>query len=59
MLRAATGRQVLVSQTRTGTAIGAALLYADKAPTPPSMAEEPDPGPAHAAYAAQWRAAVG
>ena len=40
-------------------AIGAALLYADKAPTPPSMAEEPDPGPAHAAYAAQWRAAVG
>jgi sugar (pentulose or hexulose) kinase len=59
MLRAATGRQVLVSQTRTGTAIGAALLYADKAPTPPSMAEEADPGPAHAAYAAQWRAAVG
>lgn len=59
MLRAATGRPVLVSETRTGTAIGAALLYAlDTPPAPPPMAEEADPGPAHASYAAAWRAAV-
>lgn len=58
MLRAATGRPVLVSETRTGTAIGAALLYAGKPPSPPKMQDEPDPGPAHAAYAAAWRQAI-
>lgn len=58
MLRAATGRAVLVSDSRTGTAVGAALLYADGAAIPQSMTEEPDPGPDHAGYAAAWRAEV-
>lgn len=55
MLEAATGRGVVAAQGRTGTAIGAALLFsADQAsavaPAPLRAAD-----PAMAAYAAAWR----
>lgn len=62
MLAAATGRAVLVSDTRTGTAIGAALLFAADAPqdSPPTRRAAPQPepesDPALAAHAALWRA---
>ena len=56
MLAAATGRAALPSAARTGTAVGAALLF--DAPAPHARHDpEPDPFDARlAAYAAAWRA---
>jgi len=59
MLAAATGRPVVATATRTGTAVGAALLL-----RPPGAGTTPGPDrpipadPALAAYAARWRALV-
>ncbi|SFR18558.1 FGGY-family carbohydrate kinase [Poseidonocella sedimentorum] len=62
MLRAATGRAVETSATRTGTSLGAALLAAPDAalpavPSRPSTDTAPDAALMRA-YAAHWRAAV-
>lgn len=59
MLRAATGRAVVRSPMRTGTAIGTALLFQDSAPLAEPPAAEPAPDPRLRAYAAQWRAHAG
>ncbi|MGQ0567532.1 MAG: FGGY-family carbohydrate kinase [Gemmobacter sp.] len=59
MLAVAAGRPVLVSASQTGTAIGAALLFAgagDATAVPDGPAHGVDP--ALAGYAAQWRALV-
>jgi sugar (pentulose or hexulose) kinase len=54
MLATATARPVIPSQARTGTAIGAALLFRPRAPAPRSdTAMQHDP--ALAAYAKAWR----
>jgi sugar (pentulose or hexulose) kinase len=56
MLAAATGRPVLASHASTGTAIGAALLFAEKgAPVPPLPAAMIDAPSDWRAYAASWR----
>ena len=57
MLSSATGRQVIASSSRTGTAIGAALLFQ------PGLARATDGGeisedPRLQDYAAAWRQAV-
>lgn len=59
MLAAATGRAVIPSSSRTGTAAGAALLFAplDAAQKTDTLAQ-PDPDPRLVAYAARWRAAL-
>ena len=57
MLRAATGRDVIIEAAGTGTSIGAALL-AGKADLRPSGSSVPDPGPQWRAYADAWRVAV-
>ncbi len=57
MLRAATGRDVVIEAAGTGTSIGAALL-AGRASLKPSTTLAPDPGAAWAAYASSWRAAT-
>lgn len=54
MLSAATGRAALASDARTGTAVGAALLFTDhiaatRSPTPP-----PTKSPELAQYAVRW-----
>lgn len=57
MLQAATGRAVLPSAMRTGTAVGAAMLYA--APVQiEDTAEDVTTDPQLAEYAAQWRKVV-
>ena len=57
MLAAATGLPVETAQGRTGTAIGAALLFATDAPPARPVAAGPA-DPALAAYVAAWRAQV-
>jgi sugar (pentulose or hexulose) kinase len=57
MLRAATGRDVIIEAAGTGTSIGAALLagHADLKPGGETVA---DPGPAWWAYSVAWRVAA-
>lgn len=57
MLGAATGRPVLTSASQTGTAIGAALLFAT-GQIPPETTARPAPDPALQTYATHWRSAV-
>ena len=57
MLRAATGRDVVIEAAGTGTSIGAALL-AGRASHQAGRNLAPDPGSAWAGYAAAWRAAA-
>ncbi len=60
MLAVATGRPVLASASQTGTAIGAALLFAGPGDVAHGADAAPHPGdPAVAPYAALWRARVG
>jgi sugar (pentulose or hexulose) kinase len=54
MLVAATGRAAYASDARTGTAIGAALLFSQKAQPTATKPATPAPLPALVAYAAQW-----
>ena len=56
MLEAATGRAVVAAEGRTGTAIGAAMLFAPGAVRPVAHAARQTPDPGMAAYAARWRA---
>jgi sugar (pentulose or hexulose) kinase len=58
MLAAATGRAVLRSEARTGTAVGAALLFQAEERQPITAALAPVIDPRLAAYAQAWRAAV-
>ena len=59
MLAAATGRPVLKSEARTGTSLGAALLFPGPALPPPLIAvDEPALRDAMARYAAAWRIRV-
>ncbi|RYE11354.1 MAG: carbohydrate kinase [Hyphomicrobiales bacterium] len=58
MLRAATGRDVIIEAAGTGTSIGAALLAGD-ANLKPGGETISDPGSSWSAYAAAWREAVG
>lgn len=53
MLATATGRSVIPAPSRTGTAVGTAMLFAPPRETPPDAPVLPKPGPA-AAYAAAW-----
>ncbi len=55
MLAVATGRAATPSASRTGTAIGAALLFGGKRPAGVSSQNPPTLDPALAAYAALWR----
>ncbi|MEO6394331.1 MAG: FGGY-family carbohydrate kinase [Devosia sp.] len=59
MLRAATGRDVIIAATGTGTSAGAAML-AMPSPAAPELPDRPVaiPPAAWAEYAADWRAAV-
>jgi sugar (pentulose or hexulose) kinase len=61
MLVAATGRAAYASEARTGTAIGAALLFSQLNQATDAKPAAPAPEPALAAYAALWaeRAAAG
>ena len=60
MLAVATARSVLVSPSQTGTAIGAALLFADARNPPPQAEIAPQPvDPTLLPYAAAWRERVG
>lgn len=61
MLAAATGRPVTAATSQTGTAIGAALLFADRTCAPSGRASTPSTpsDPKMIRYAQQWRAAVG
>lgn len=55
MLECATGREVIASTTRTGTALGAALLFqGSRAMELPWQTVSITPNPAMAAYAASW-----
>lgn len=54
MLAAATKRDVVLSEARTGTAIGAARLFVPKGATK-TLAKVVQPDDALAAYAAEWR----
>jgi sugar (pentulose or hexulose) kinase len=55
MLAAATARPALASAARTGTAIGAAMLFGATTPKTPPAPQAPDvPTPVLSAYAAQW-----
>ena len=57
MLATATDRDVIPSRARTGTALGAALLFSPAAPaTPPDQITRPDPR--LRPYAQGWRQAV-
>jgi sugar (pentulose or hexulose) kinase len=56
MLCAATGREVVPAEGRTGTAIGAAMLFAPDAARPVPSLPPATPDPAMTAYAALWRA---
>ncbi len=56
MLGAATGRGVVAAEGRTGTAIGAAMLFSPGAARAEPGRAEARPDPAMAAYAARWRA---
>lgn len=59
MLRTATGRAVIAARGQTGTAVGAALLFAmDRPVAPPDDPPQPLTDPRLAAYAAAWRARV-
>ena len=58
MLAASVGRPVLVSASQTGTAIGAALLFADAAVKPDADPAPHPVDPRLAAYAHAWRAHV-
>lgn len=58
MLAAATGRSVVATASSTGTSLGAALLVGEVATPPAADVVVTTPGPAWAAYAARWRAAV-
>jgi len=60
MLRAATGRPVLRSQSATGTSVGAALLFggADAVPLPEPVAADPDADDDLLRYAETWRRRV-
>ncbi|MES2967705.1 MAG: FGGY-family carbohydrate kinase [Pseudomonadota bacterium] len=58
MLAAATGRAVLASPSQTGTAVGAALLFAQGAVAPVPLAETVPADPRLVAYARDWRARV-
>lgn len=53
MLATATGRPVIPSPSRTGTAVGTAMLFAPPAETAPDAPVQPQSGLA-AAYAAAW-----
>jgi sugar (pentulose or hexulose) kinase len=57
MLASATGRPVIASSARTGTALGAALLFGDAAGGG-GAGREVAPDPALMPYAAAWRRAV-
>ncbi len=59
MLAAATGRAAIASPQRTGTAVGAALLFAPPVQTTQIVVPDAPVDPALAIYAARWRAAVG
>lgn len=56
MLAAATGRGVVASQARTGTALGAALLFAPKAEGRADQVAAMMPDPELRRYADAWRA---
>lgn len=58
MLAAATARPATPSPSRTGTAVGAALLFLPPTPSPTSPAQETPPDPRLIAYATRWNAAV-
>jgi len=61
MLAAASGRPVMPAQSRTGTSIGAALLFGTdgQSPTPPRRFDlSGDLAPGLAAYAKRWRDSV-
>jgi sugar (pentulose or hexulose) kinase len=58
MLASATGRPVIASEARTGTAIGAALLFAPATASAPPAWAETSPDPRLTGYAAAWRSAV-
>lgn len=58
MLTAATGRPVVRSDARTGTAVGAALLFETSPRTPPELPEALVIDPNLRAYAQTWRRAV-
>ncbi len=62
MLAAATGRPVLAASGQTGTALGAALLFAEGAKPPPrdvgSAGGSDEPDPALCEYARAWRRRV-
>lgn len=56
MLESATGRAVIASATRTGTALGAALLFAGHPePVTPWDGTSTQPNPKMVAYAKAWR----
>jgi sugar (pentulose or hexulose) kinase len=57
MLASTTGRVVIPSRARTGTALGAALLFAAP-PAPQSQEETIAPDPRLKAYAVAWQAIV-
>ncbi len=57
MLAAATGRVVERSAARTGTAVGAAMLFSRGRPVEAGVQVQPDAR--LVGYAAAWRAAVG
>lgn len=57
MLATATARPVIPAQSRTGTAVGTAMLFAPPRETPPDAPILPQQGPA-AAYAAAWARAT-
>lgn len=61
MLAAATGLPVTAAASQTGTAIGAALLFADHAAlrSDPPLYRPPLPDPKLIRYAQRWRAAAG
>lgn len=58
MLAAATGLPVAPADSITGTAIGAALLFADRDAVAPVQVPASPPDPRRIAYAQAWRAAV-
>jgi sugar (pentulose or hexulose) kinase len=56
MLASATGRRVVPSLAQTGTALGAALLFAPEHTTTPALAELPvRPDPRLSDYARRWQ----
>lgn len=58
MLGAATGRVVVTAEGRTGTAIGAAMLFVPGGALPQASRSLARPEPQMAAYAARWRGLV-